>query len=69
MKIVCVKKFRDKTTAKVIEKQKLVKVGDILECDDELANERIEKGFAKKYEPAEEVKAEEPAEKKSTKKK
>lgn len=45
MKIKCVKPFRDKTTAKNIKDQKLIKVGDILVCDDELANDRIRKGL------------------------
>ena len=47
MKIVCIKPFRDKTTAKKIEDQKLIKVNDVITCDDELAKERIRKGFAK----------------------
>lgn len=49
MKIICVKSFRDKTTHKIKEKQKIIKVGTVFECDDELAKERIEKGFAKEY--------------------
>lgn len=47
MKILCIKPFKDKTTAKKIEDQKLIKVNDILECDDKLAIERINKGLAK----------------------
>ena len=47
MKIVCIKSFRDKTTAKNIEDQKLIKVNEVITCDDELAQERIRKGFAK----------------------
>ena len=49
MKIICIKRFRDKTTAKRIEDQTLIYVGDVLDCDDELAKERIKKGFAKEY--------------------
>ena len=48
MKIVCIKAFKDKTTAKNIEDQKLVRVNDVLVCDDDLAIERIQKGLAKK---------------------
>lgn len=71
MKIECIKGFRDKTTAKRIEDQIKRKVGDIIECDDELAKERIKNGFAKEYiEPAKEVVEVEPIKKKkSTKKK
>lgn len=47
MKIVCVKPFKDKTTAKNIKDQKLIRVNDVLECDDILAMERINKGLAK----------------------
>lgn len=49
MKIICIKEFKDKTTAEIKKDQKLIKVNEILECDDELAKERIKKGFAKKY--------------------
>ena len=56
MKIKCVKGFRDKTTAKKIEEQTKIVIGQILECDDELAKERIEKGLCEEYiEPIEEV--------------
>lgn len=47
MKIVCIKPFKDKTSAKKYEDQKLIKVNDVLECNDELAMERINKGLAK----------------------
>ena len=46
MKIKCIKGFRDKTTAEKFEDQVRIKVGDVLVCDDELALERIKKGFA-----------------------
>ena len=46
MKIKCIKSFRDKTTAKDIKDQTLIRVNDILVCDDKLAKERIKKGFA-----------------------
>ena len=49
MKIIAIRHFGDKTTGKTYEEQVKVKPGDILECKDELANERIRKGFAKKY--------------------
>ena len=56
MKIICIKGFRDKTTAKRIEDQTKIVVGQILECEDKLALERIEKGLCKEYkEPIEEV--------------
>lgn len=40
--------FRDKTTAEKIADQVKRHYGDIFECDDELAEERIKKGFVKK---------------------
>ena len=40
--------FRDKTTSKNIEEQTKRFYGDIFECDDELAEERIKKGYVKK---------------------
>lgn len=49
MKIICIKGFRDKTTAKNFKDQKRIKVNDILDCDDKLAKERIKLGFAKEY--------------------
>lgn len=49
MKIICIRDFGDKTTGKTYSEQVKRKVGDILDCDDALANERIRKGFAKEY--------------------
>lgn len=49
MKIICIKSFRDKTTAEKIVDQKLIKVNEIIDCDDELAESRIKKGLAKQY--------------------
>lgn len=40
--------FRDKTTAKNIEDQVKRHYGELFECADDLAKERIEKGFVKK---------------------
>ena len=40
--------FRDKTTAEKIAEQVKRHYGDIFECDDELAEERIKKGLFKK---------------------
>lgn len=40
--------FRDKTTAENIADQVKRHYGDIFECDDQLAEERIEKGLVKK---------------------
>ena len=40
--------FRDKTTAEKIAEQVKRHYGDIFECDDELAEERIKKGLVKK---------------------
>lgn len=40
--------FGDKTTGETYETQIKRYPGDIFECDDELANERIEGGFVKK---------------------
>lgn len=40
--------FRDKTTNENIEDQVKRHYGDIFECDDEIAKERIEKGFVVK---------------------
>lgn len=40
--------FRDKTTAKEIHKQVKRYYGDIFECDDKLANERIKSGLVVK---------------------
>lgn len=40
--------FRDKTTAENITDQVKRHYGDIFECDDELAEERIKKGLVKK---------------------
>lgn len=40
--------FGDKTTGETYETQVKRNYGDVFECDDELANERIEKGFVKK---------------------
>lgn len=40
--------FRDKTTAENIADQVKRHYGDIFECDDELAEERIKKGLVKK---------------------
>lgn len=40
--------FGDKTTGETYETQVKRIYGDVFECDDELANERIEKGFVKK---------------------
>ena len=40
--------FRDKTTAEKIADQVKRYYGDIFECDDELAEERIKKGLVKK---------------------
>lgn len=61
MKIKCIKGFRDKTTAKNIKDQTLIKVGDILVCDDKLAKERIKKGLAVEIvEAVEEVVEEKP---------
>ena len=40
--------FRDKTTSDKIEEQVKRFYGDIFECDDELAEERIKKGYVKK---------------------
>ncbi len=48
MKIKVIKEFRDKTTAEKIEDQKILNVGDIIECDDELAKSRIDLGLAEK---------------------
>ena len=45
MKIKCVQEFRDKTTHPLINQQKKILVGDVIECDDKLANERIAKGL------------------------
>lgn len=41
-------KFGDKTTGATYAEQFKREVGDIFECSDELANERIEKGFVVK---------------------
>lgn len=40
--------FRDKTTAEKITDQVKRHYGDIFECDDQLAEERIKKGLVKK---------------------
>lgn len=40
--------FGDKTTGETYETQVKRIYGNVFECDDELANERIEKGFVKK---------------------
>lgn len=40
--------FRDKTTAEKIADQVKRHYGDIFECDDQLAEERIKKGLVKK---------------------
>lgn len=40
--------FRDKTTGEQIEKQEKRHYGDIFECDDDLAIERIKKKLVKK---------------------
>lgn len=48
MLIVAIKNFRDKTTGEDKEKQILVQPGTILDCSEELANERINKGLALK---------------------
>lgn len=49
MKVIAIKHFGDKTTGETYKEQVKVKPGDILECDDKLANERIKNGFAKEY--------------------
>lgn len=46
--------FRDKTTAEKIADQVKRHYGDIFECDDELAEERIKKGLVKKASKKEE---------------
>lgn len=46
--------FRDKTTAENIVDQVKRHYGDIFECDDELAEERIKKGLVKKASKKEE---------------
>lgn len=46
--------FRDKTTAEKIADQVKRHYGDIFECDDELAEERIKKGLVKKANKKEE---------------
>lgn len=46
--------FRDKTTAEKVEEQVKRVYGDIFECDDELAEERIQKGLVKKASQKEE---------------
>lgn len=40
--------FRDKTTAKEIKNQTKRYYGDIFECDDEIAKERIKNGLVEK---------------------
>lgn len=45
--------FRDKTTSDKLEEQTKRFYGDVFECDDEVAKERIAKGFAKKATPKE----------------
>ncbi|MBE6139301.1 MAG: hypothetical protein E7174_02190 [Firmicutes bacterium] len=40
--------FRDKTTAKEIHNQTKRYYGDIFECDDEIAKERIKNGLVEK---------------------
>lgn len=46
--------FRDKTTSENIENQVKRHYGDIFECSDDLAQERIEKGLVKKVTKKEE---------------
>ena len=60
MKIIAIRHFGDKTTGATYREQVKVKPGDILECNDDLANERIKNGFAKEY--IEEIKPELPIE-------
>ena len=55
MKIIAIRSFGDKTTGETYKEQVKIKVGDVLECDDELANERIKRGFAKEYIEVEET--------------
>ena len=49
-KIEVLKMFRDKTTSDVIDEQKILNVGDVIECEDELADSRIALGLAKEVE-------------------
>ena len=49
MKIICIKGFRDKTTAKNIKDQVKRKVNEIIDCDDDIARSRINLGLAKEY--------------------
>ena len=48
VKAIYTPNFGDKTTGKTYEEQIKRYPGDIFECDDELAKERIRKGFVKK---------------------
>ena len=52
MKVKVIRDFRDKTTAENIDEQELRKVGDVIECDDKLAEERIKGGFVEKLAPS-----------------
>ena len=49
MKIICIKEFRDKTTAININDQTKILVGDVIDCESELAKDRIAKGLCKAY--------------------
>lgn len=59
MLIVAIESFRDKTTGETIEKQISVQPGTLLECSEELAEERIIKGLALKVVNPELLKAKE----------
>lgn len=48
MIVKVIKHFGDKETGATYAEQIKREVGNIFECSDELANERIEKGFVKK---------------------
>lgn len=59
MLIIATKKFRDKTTGKSKEEQILVLPGTLLDCSEEIAEERINKGLALKVVNPELLKAKE----------
>lgn len=48
MIVKALKKFGDKTTGATYAEQKKIEAGTVFECDDELANERIQNGLVKK---------------------
>lgn len=59
MLIVAIKNFKDKTTGKSIEEQISVQPGQLIDCSEGLAEERINKGLALKVVNPELLKAKE----------